>query len=381
MKQHKPFCKKRLLGFCMALLVGVTAGVVAGTAVVQNPRQVSTAYANEVSQPAQPPAASGTKGSITLDTASYTMAPGDRYTIGASLKDSTGTAMDAAKVRALARAKVLSVTDSRTGSIVGLSQQSNGNFMVTGKREGTCYIVYEVGGTHASIRVDVKKGVKAGGSAVRNTSYFTTQLPDVPPVPEGPMIALTFDDGPNGTVTRKIVDILKANDAKATFFMLGSRISGDQETVRQVYQAGCEIANHSYSHADLTGLGASGVRNEVQQTQNLVKQIVSESPKLLRPPYGAYNAAVKNNASMPLVLWSIDTLDWQHRNSEKTIQKVLSSVKEGDIILMHDLQPSTATACETLIPELKKRGFQLVTVSELLEHRNGTPASAGNVYR
>ncbi len=380
MKRQTRFCKKRLLGFCMALLVGITTGVVAGTAVVANTQPASTVYANETPASAQKAASKG-KGSITLDTASYTMAPGDRYTIGASLKDADGTLMDAAKVRALARAKVLSVTDSRTGSVVGLSQQTNGNFMVTGKQEGTCYIVYEVGGTHASIRVDVKKGSKAGGSAVRNTSYFTADLPEVKPVPEGPMIALTFDDGPNGKVTQKIVNILQANDAKATFFMVGNRISGDEDTVRKVYQAGCEIANHSYSHANLTSLNAAGVQQQVQKVQKLVGQIVPEPPKLLRPPYGAYDAGTKKAAGLPLVLWSIDTLDWQHRNSATTVQKVLSSVKEGDIILMHDLQPSTATACETLIPELKKRGFQLVTVSELLEQRNGKPASAGNVYR
>lgn len=370
--KKKRFFQKRLAGIVMAALIG-GIGIVAATLLGATRMVGLGAVAN--TQTVDPG-----KGSIMLDTASYTMAPGDRYTIGTYLKGADGKEMDAAQVRALTRANVLSVRDSRTGSVVNLSQQSNGNFVVTGKYEGTCYIIYEIGGTHASVQVNVKKGAKAGGNAVRNTSYFTQDLPEIK-VPKGPMIALTFDDGPNGKVTQQIVNTLKANDAKATFFMVGNRISSDKETVRMVYESGSEIASHSYDHSSLTGLSAAGVRQQVQQTQNLVRSVVPFTPMLLRPPYGAYNASVQNSASMPLILWSIDTLDWQHRNSARTIQTVLSSVKEGDIILMHDLQPSTAAACKTLIPELKKRGFQLVTVSELIEARTGKPAVAGKVYR
>ena len=112
------------------------------------------------------------KGSITLDTAQYTMAPGNMYTIGAFIKDEKGNQLTPAQVKDLVSSGKLVVRDSRTGSIVDLVQLSTGHFRVIGKNEGTCYILYEIGGTHASVRIDVKNGAKAGGSAVRNTSYF-----------------------------------------------------------------------------------------------------------------------------------------------------------------------------------------------------------------
>ncbi|MCI9576262.1 MAG: polysaccharide deacetylase family protein [Clostridiales bacterium] len=371
----------RMLGCLMAALLsvvgitGMTAGVNAASP-VQEPAPLASIAQAGVSLAVQ---AVGSKGSIMLDTAQYTMAPGDTYTIGAFLKDAKGNAMDASQVRALVDGGALVVKDSRTGSIVDLVQLSTGHFRVVGKNEGTAYIIYEIGGTHASVRIDVKKGAKASGSAVRNTSYFTSDIPEVKPIPAGPKVALTFDDGPNGKVTQRIVNTLQKYDAKGTFFMVGNRVMSDQETVKKVYASGSEIASHSYDHSDLTRLSASGVQYQIQQPKKLIRQIVPYTPKLFRPPFGATNASVRNVSSVPFILWSIDTRDWEHRNASKTVQAVLSQVKDGDIILMHDLQPSTADACETLIPELKKRGYQLVTVSELLASKGITPV-AGKVY-
>ncbi len=113
------------------------------------------------------------KGSITLDTANYIMAPGNIYDIGAVIQDPSGQKLDQTQIRELVKEGTLKVTDSRTGSVASLEQLENGNFRVTGKQEGTTYIVYDIGGTHASIRIDVQKGVKQHGTAVRNTSYFT----------------------------------------------------------------------------------------------------------------------------------------------------------------------------------------------------------------
>ena len=129
----------------------------------------------------------------------------------------------------------------------------------------------------------------------------------------------------------------------------------------------------------ITRLSASSVQYQIQQPQKLIRRIVPYTPKLFRPPFGSINAAVRNASNVPFILWSIDTRDWEHRNANKTVQAVLSQVKDGDIILMHDLQSSTADACEILIPELKKRGYQLVTVSELLASKGITPV-AGKVY-
>ena len=368
----------RILGCLMAALFSVAGitGMAAGASAA-SPIQESVTFVQAAQKSIA--AAIQTKGSITLDTAQYTMAPGDMYTIGAFLKDANGKAMDASQVRALVNGGALVVKDSRTGSIVDLVQLSTGNFRIVGKNEGTAYIIYEIGGTHASVRIDVKKGAKAKGSAVRNTSYFTKDIPEVKPIPAGPKVALTFDDGPNGKVTQRIVNTLQKYDSKGTFFMVGNRMMSDQETVKKVYASGSEIATHSYDHSDLTRLSASSVRYQIEQPQKLIRQIVPYTPKLFRPPYGSVNAAVRNASNVPFILWSIDTRDWEHRNANKTVQTVLSQVKDGDIILMHDLQSSTADACETLIPELKKRGYQLVTVSELLASEGITPV-AGKVY-
>ena len=121
-------------------------------------------------------AAAATKGSITLDTAQYIMAPGNRYDIGAFIKNASGKQLTAAEMKALVAQGKLKVSDSRTGSIVKLEQLSSGHFRVTGKKTGTCYIVYDIGGTHASVRVDVQNGVKQHGTAVRNTSYLTIDV-------------------------------------------------------------------------------------------------------------------------------------------------------------------------------------------------------------
>ena len=121
-------------------------------------------------------AADAIKGSIMLDTANYIMAPGNIYDIGVTIKDSTGRTLSGAEVQSLYNKGKLKVSDSRTGSIANLTQLSNGNFRVTGKNLGTCYIVYEIGGTHASVRIDVQKGVKQHGTAVRNTSIFVRDV-------------------------------------------------------------------------------------------------------------------------------------------------------------------------------------------------------------
>ena len=114
-------------------------------------------------------------GSLTLDTSHYTLAPGQRYTIGAYFRDANGRLLTPQEIRALMENGKLRVYDSRTGSILSMVQQSNGHFRVTAKNPGTCYIVYEIGGIHASVRIDVQESADANGTAVRNTSYYTQQ--------------------------------------------------------------------------------------------------------------------------------------------------------------------------------------------------------------
>ena len=191
------------------------------------------------------------------------------------------------------------------------------------------------------------------------------------------MVALTYDDGPSRD-TPTILKVLKANNSVATFFVVGNRVSSYKTTVKKAYEQGCEIANHTYSHQILTRLGASAIKSQISKTNRIVKKITGQSPKLLRTPGGATSSSVKRAAGMPVILWSVDTLDWKTRSASKTVSAVFNHVKDCDFVLMHDLHHCTAVASKTIIPRLVKKGYQLVTVSELAECRGGV--KKGKVY-
>ena len=184
------------------------------------------------------------------------------------------------------------------------------------------------------------------------------------------MVALTYDDGPS-IYTPRILKTLKDNNSVATFFVVGSRVSTYSKTIRQAYDNGCEIGNHTYNHKILTRVGKTEVQNQVSKTNEAVKKITGVNPVVMRPPGGGTNSDIKSWVGMPSILWSIDTLDWRTRNSASTQQAVLNHIKDGDIVLMHDLYEATANASQTIIPTLVSRGYQLVTVSELAECRGG----------
>ncbi len=194
-----------------------------------------------------------------------------------------------------------------------------------------------------------------------------------------PMIALTFDDGPNKKTTIPILDILKEYNGVATFFILGNRVSNNVDILQRMLEEGSEIGNHSYNHKELTKISSEELRAQIMNTQDVVIDSIGNEPKFMRPTYGSYDDNLKSNVGMPLILWSIDTLDWKSRNSKKVTDHVLENVKDGDIILMHDIYESTAEAVKLLVPELIDRGYQLVTVSELFEAR-GETLKDGHIY-
>lgn len=198
--------------------------------------------------------------------------------------------------------------------------------------------------------------------------------------PTKPMVALTFDDGPAPSTSR-ILDALEANGARATFYMVGNRMNSYQDTVRRVAALGCEIGSHTWGHNYITKLGNEGLQSNLNQFNTALTQIAGVRAATMRPPGGFVNDASKQalaSYGVPAILWSIDTLDWKTKNAQKTINTVLTEVKDGDIILMHDLYSTTADATVVLIPELISRGYQLVTVSELASCRGGM--QAGQVY-
>ena len=187
--------------------------------------------------------------------------------------------------------------------------------------------------------------------------------------PQRPMVALTFDDGPHPKNTPRILETLKTYDGASTFFMVGTNVERYPDVVLQVAENGSEIASHTYNHPNLTRLSADSLNVQLNRVSELVNDLTHQQIQIqtLRPPYGAVNEQVKKASPTPLILWSLDTLDWKTRSAEKTVDLVLSQVEDGDIILMHDIHAESADAAETLIPKLTEMGFQLVTVQELME--------------
>lgn len=193
-----------------------------------------------------------------------------------------------------------------------------------------------------------------------------------------PMIALTFDDGPNYN-TSKIIDILNKYNVKATFFMLGKNIENNKDIVKKMNDYGMEIGNHTYSHKLLTKLKEEQILNEFKKTNDLVFDIIGKYPTLTRPSYGSTSSKIRKQVTTPIIIWNIDTLDWKYHNSSKIYNEVISKAEDGDIILMHDIYTATSNSLELIIPKLLEKGYQLVTVSELFYYKE-IDIKPGKVY-
>ncbi len=196
--------------------------------------------------------------------------------------------------------------------------------------------------------------------------------------PDKPMVALTFDDGP-GDRTMELLEKLQACDARATFFMLGQRVDSHQDELKKMVEIGCELGNHTYDHKQLTGLSSAEIKKEVEDTNKKIKAITGQNPTLVRPPYGAVNSTVRAAVKAPLIVWNVDSLDWQTRDTQKDIDAVMDTLEDGNIILMHDIHTETIDAALELIPMIQKEGYQLVTVSEMAEAK-GIKLENGEKY-
>ena len=197
--------------------------------------------------------------------------------------------------------------------------------------------------------------------------------------PSKPMVALTFDDGPQPSVGNRIMDCLAKYGGKATFFMVGERVAARKTEVQRMVAEGHEVANHTMNHKYLQKLGAAEIQSQVTKANDAIEAACGVRPKLLRLPGGNHNATVVANTHMPMIQWNIDTLDWKTKNAQKTVQAVLGHVKDGDIVLMHELYSQSGDAALQIIPELVNRGYQLVTVSEMAAAK-GKTLQAGKLY-
>ncbi len=189
------------------------------------------------------------------------------------------------------------------------------------------------------------------------------------------MIALTYDDGPSA-YTPVVLDALAKYGGHATFFVVGSSVDRYADSIRRAVSLGCEIGNHTYDHSNLKNLSGTQVQSVLSRTNQAVKNQSGADIRLLRPPYGSYSSATFGAAGMPVIMWSIDTLDWKTRSTSATIQCVQQKAYDGAIVLMHDLHRPTVMAADAIMKYLKSAGYQLVTVSEMAAYRGGLKKDA-----
>lgn len=192
------------------------------------------------------------------------------------------------------------------------------------------------------------------------------------------VISLTFDDGP-GKYTKELVDFLVENDVSSTFFMIGQNIELYPNNVKYAYDNGMEIGNHTYDHKNLKKLDEEEIQEQINKVDEKLENIIGTKSRLYRPPGGNKNDLVLSTINKPCIIWNVDTIDWKVRDKDKIIDTVLEKVDDGDIILFHEIYPTTIEAIKVLVPKLKKMGYEMVTVSKLYELK-GISLESGKVY-
>ena len=191
--------------------------------------------------------------------------------------------------------------------------------------------------------------------------------PTPAPTTGNKVIALTFDDGP-GPYTAHLLDILDQYGAKATFFLIGSKVSGQASVVRSIQARGHQLGNHSWSHPELPKLSVDQIAGEIDRTNEAIRQATGVKPSILRPPYGAVNGVVLEQLrlrNMSSILWSVDTRDWADRNSQIVCSRAVAGARPGAVILMHDIHQTSVNAVPCILSSLKQQGYSFVTIQRL----------------
>ncbi|MCW5716236.1 MAG: polysaccharide deacetylase family protein [Bauldia sp.] len=189
-------------------------------------------------------------------------------------------------------------------------------------------------------------------------------------------VALTFDDGPHPTLTPRLLALLAEEDVRATFFVVGSRAQQWPDIIRAMNAGGHEIGNHSWNHPDLTQLGNDQVTEQLARTDAAIVSITGAAPDIVRLPYDASSSRVLSLISRPVIWWDIDTLDWKATSVGEVVDSAVRRARSGSIVLMHDIHATTVSAVRGIIEGLRARGFDFVTVSELM---TGRPCRAETV--
>ena len=179
-------------------------------------------------------------------------------------------------------------------------------------------------------------------------------------VKEKPSIAITFDDGPSGRYTGRLLDGLKERNVKASFFLIGENAEENPVLVERIYKEGHLIGNHTYSHVQMTHLSEEAAVREIEKTDQVISAITGEHVAYMRPPFGAWQRELEVRMEVLPVLWSVDPLDWTTENVDEIVSKVVTEVEEGDIILLHDCYASSVEAALRIVDILQKEGYEFV---------------------
>jgi peptidoglycan-N-acetylglucosamine deacetylase len=204
---------------------------------------------------------------------------------------------------------------------------------------------------------------EASTGASKPATWFSVNV-------DGPYIAMTFDDGPSPETTPRLLDILKQRNIKATFFMIGQNAERNPAIVKRILAEGHEIGNHSWTHPQLSKLSDDRVTEEINKTQNAIKDASGYTPVLMRPPYGAITARQKDwiekQFGLSVIIWSVDPFDWKRPGSSVIEQRILAGARPGAIVLSHDIHKQTVDAMPATLDALAAKGFKFVTVSQLI---------------
>ena len=272
-----------------------------------------------------------------------------------------------------------------------ITQETLSNFVIT---DGGNSLAWPIGQASLLPSADGEMTIKVPIDAVAkylqnptarklaNTPKPPEPKPEPKPAPAVPapapttgnkVIALTFDDGP-GSSTARLLDVLDRYGAKATFFLIGSKVSSQANVVRSIHARGHQLGNHSWSHPELPKLPVDQIAGEIDRTNDAIKQATGVTPAILRPPYGAVNGVVLEQLrlrGMSSILWSVDTRDWADRNSDIVCSRAVAGARPGAVILMHDIHQTSVGAVPCILSALKQQGYSFVTVQGLLG--NTTP--------
>lgn len=226
-------------------------------------------------------------------------------------------------------------------------------------------------GANASAGLHPQSQQPAAYSAAPRPPRVPAQYNQVPM--SRPIVALTFDDGPHPDLTPKLLDILRDNGVRATFYVIGRNVAAYPDIARRIVAEGHEIANHSYNHPALTSLGSARLNQEIAGTSEAILRATGRRPVNMRPPYGAINdrvrQAITRDHGLDVILWSCDPLDWKRPGAAVVRQRLVDGATPGGILLAHDIHPGTIEAVPGVISDLKAKGYGFATVSQLLALR------------